>query len=200
MSGTIALTTATDSGNRMIDVRTTKVLGALLVAMTVGALLLMAMESEPPRSSNNTLASIRSGAAVGLGNVSHPWRRIVVHSSTGGKDTLPGRCHFVVSAKPDAGGVWIRSTACWKRQVPGHHVYVKGHDFNADSIGVCLIGDFSNRSPDSGQFEALLTVIHSLQRRCGIKADSIYLSSELSSKPQPGRAFPVGEFNSRLGR
>ena len=197
MSNTIALTGT--SGNRMIDARTTKVLGALLVAMTVGALLLMAMEFEPPRPSSNALASIRNSAAVGLGDVSRKWRRIILHSSTGGKDTLPQRCHFIISPKPDANGFLVQPTALWKKQIPGHHVYVKGHDFNSDSIGVCLIGDFSKQPPGTEQFEALLVVVSSLQNKCGITSDNIYLSSELKSGARPGLAFPVGEFKSRLG-
>ena len=183
----------------MNDARTTKVLGALLVAMTIGALLLMAMESEPPRPSSNALASIRSSAVVGLGEVSRKWRRIVLHSSPDGKDSLPQRCHFVISAKPDANGLWVRPTALWKKQVPGHHVYVKGHDFNSDSVGICLIGDFSRQGPSAEQFEALLAVVRSLQNKCGITPESIYLSSELKSGSRPGLAFPVGEFKSRLG-
>lgn len=197
MSNTIAI--ASTSGNRMIDARTTKVLGALLVAMTIGALLLMAMESEPPRPSSNALASIRSSAGVDLGNVSRKWRRIVLHASPGGKDTLPQRCHFVVYAKPDANGLWVRPTARWEKQIPGHHVYVKGQDFNSDSIGVCLIGDFSKQGPGTEQFEALLSIVRSLQNKCSIKSDNIYLSSELKSGTRPGLAFPVGEFKSRLG-
>jgi len=186
--------------DRMIDTRTTKVLGALLVAMTVGALLLMAMESQPPRPSNEILASIRSSAAVGGVVASSRWRRIVVNSSLGGADTLPGRSHFVISAKPDATGWQVKPTNLWRQQRAGHHIYVAGRDFNSDSIGVCLIGDFSTNSPGSQQFEALLGLIRSLQLKCGIRAENIYLASELTASAKPGLAFPVGEFNSRLGR
>ena len=50
-----------ESGNRMFDAtRTTRVLGALLVSMTVGALLLMLMESDPPRPSQSDRAAITS--------------------------------------------------------------------------------------------------------------------------------------------
>jgi hypothetical protein len=184
----------------MIDTRTTKVLGALLVAMTLGALLLMAMESQPPRPSSETLASIRSSAAVGGVLLSPRWRRIVVHSSLGGADTLPQRCHFVVYAKPDEKGWQVRPTGLWRRQVAGHHVFVDGREFNSDSIGICLIGDFSTTGPDAGEFEALLGLIRSLQRKCGIRAENIYLASELTTSARPGLAFPVAEFNSRLGR
>lgn len=197
MSNTIAFTK--NSGDRMIDARTTKVLGALLVAMTIGALLLMAMEAEPPRPSNNALASIRSSAAAGLGEVSANWRKIVLHSSPDGKDSLPERCHFVVFAKSDAAGLWVRPTAIWKKQAPGHHVYVEGQDFNSDSIGICLIGDFSRQGPTSEQFEALLALVHSLQTKCDIGYDNIYLSSELQTGDKPGLAFPIGAFKSRLG-
>ncbi len=200
MSATIAI--IKDSKERMIDPRTTKVLGTLLIAMTVGALLLMAMESEPPRPSSSALASIRSSEVANLGVVSNQWRRIVVHSSLGGDDTLPSRCHFVISDKPDSSGNLVHPTARWEQQLRGHHTYVNGYNFNSDSIGICVMGDFSNRSPSQEQFETILAVIRTLQQKCGISAKNIYLNSELKSEGngRPGRAFPVGEFNSRLGR
>ncbi len=197
LSSTIVITNS--SRDRMIDARTTKVLGALLVAMTIGALLLMAMESEPPRPSSDALASIQSSAVVGLGDVSNDWRRIVLHSSLGGSDTLPDRCHFEIFAQPDSAGRWVRPTARWEHQAPGHHVYVEGNDFNADSIGICLIGDFSKQGPTAEQFEALLALVRSLQTKCNIKSENVYLSSELQPGTRPGLAFPVGEFKSRLG-
>lgn len=189
------------AGNWMIDARTTKVLGALLFAMTAGALVLMALESEPPRPDRDHLA-IASGTTLDRQDwtVTHPWKRIVIHASTGGRDSLPGRCHFVIDATPlKPHGSIIRPTDLWQRQVPGHHVYVPGHDFNADSIGICLMGDFSRQSPPEAQFEALVGLVRKLQGTCGISADSVYLHSELNpDRPSPGQAFPVGTFNDRL--
>lgn len=193
--------TKTLAGNWMIDARTTKVLGALLVSMTAGALLLMALESEPPRPDRDELA-IATGANLDRQDwtITHPWKRIVIHASRGGRDSLPGRCHFVIDAAPLQPNTGIiRPTDLWQRQVPGHHVYVPGHDFNADSVGICLMGDFSRQSPPDVQFHALVALVRKLQRTCHIPADSVYLHSELNpDKPSPGPAFPVGSFNDRL--
>ena len=192
-------------GEKVISVRTTKVLGALLGAMTIGALLLMVMESDPPRPNRGDLASARHKTLTQQWAITHPhpcrWRRIVVHSSAGGPDTLPRRCHFVVDAAADSKGQWIRPTELWKQQSAGYHVYVPGHDFNADSIGICIMGDFSTRSPDPDQLETLITLVCELQKQCRIGADSVYLQSELNPQKQlPGKAFPVGLFNARLYR
>ena len=185
----------------MISVRTTKVLGALLGAMTVGALVLMVMESAPPRPNRGDLASAHQKVLPQRWVITHPWRRIVVHSSTGGEDTLPRRCHFVVEADPNSKEQWIRPTELWEKQTPGYHVYVPGHDFNADSIGICIMGDFSSRSPERDQFEAVITLVRELQKQCRIGADSVYLQSELNPEKQlPGKAFPVGLFNAQLYR
>ena len=100
-------------GEKVISVRTTKVLGALLGAMTIGALLLMVMESDPPRPNRGDLASARHKTVTQRWAITRPWRRIVVHSSTGGADTLPRRCHFVVDAAADTKGQWIRPTELW---------------------------------------------------------------------------------------
>jgi N-acetylmuramoyl-L-alanine amidase-like protein len=185
-------------GNLMIDARTTKVLGALLASMTIGALLLMAMESEPPRPSGNNMASVTGAVLAPSWSAGRPWRRIVVHSSDG-NDTMPRRCHFIIHS--NAGGNRIQQTELWKKQDAGHHIYVPGHDFNSDSIGVCIMGEFSTQPPSRQQFEALISLVNELQQKNKIPADSVYLQSELNpDRHLPGKAFPVGRFNARLYR
>ncbi|MCD4825878.1 MAG: peptidoglycan recognition protein family protein [Phycisphaerae bacterium] len=185
----------------MIDSRTTKVLGALLVSMTIGSLLLMALESEPPRPSQNSMASIRSAVLPASFSASRPWRRVVVHSSADPRDQLPQRCHFIVRQTADASGRRVLPTKLWSQQEAGQHVYVPGHDFNADSIGICIIGDFSTRAPSRKQMETLISLVNELQRKLDIPADSVYLQSELNpDRNLPGKAFPVGEFNASLHR
>jgi N-acetyl-anhydromuramyl-L-alanine amidase AmpD len=183
----------------MVDARTKKVLAVLLVSMTVGALLLMAMESEPPRADRDSLAMASGGRLQPNWTISHPWKRIVVHASTGGADTLPRRCHFVVTGQPMSNGRSVRPTNLWKQQTPGYHIYVPGHDFNADSIGICLMGDFSTTPPTPQQFQALVNLIRQLQKKSHIPNDNVYLHSELvPEKDLPGKAFPLGAFKDAL--
>ena len=74
-------------------------------------------------------------------------------------------------------------------------------DFNADSVGVCLAGDFSRRPPSPEQFELLVLLVLAVQLACNIPADHVYLHSDLDKRTDsPGRAFPVRQFAARLLR
>ncbi|MBN1943847.1 MAG: N-acetylmuramoyl-L-alanine amidase [Phycisphaerae bacterium] len=199
MAGTVVV--STDEGERMFTARTGKVLGSLLAAMTIGALLLMLMESDPPRPSESDLAGVRAVVLDETQPLASIWRRIVVHASDGGKDTLPSRCHFIVRATPDANGEWVAPTSLWRQQTPGQHIYVPDKDYNAESIGVCLMGEFDVVPPSRGQFQALLRLVRELQRSCNIPAENVYLRRQLHDQPPlPGNAFPVGTFDRGLLR
>jgi len=175
--------------------RTTRVLGALLVSMTLGALLLMLMESDPPRPSQSDRASIAGSVLGQHASVSRKWRRIIVHSATDSNSNLPKRCHFVIAPETSPTGLGIRSTELWKRQKPGYHAL----DYNSDSIGICLIGDFSKRQLSQGQFDALISLVRDLQKTCRIDGDSVYLYSQLDASSRlPGKNFPVADFDAAL--
>lgn len=199
MSSTVTLSVC--EGERMFSARTGKVLGSLLAAMTIGSLLLMLMESEPPRVSPDDLAGARGILFHAPERLSTAWRRIVVHASPGGGDSLPSRCHFIVRSAPDAQGRWVEPTDLWRLQAAGHHIYVPDKNYNADSIGVCVMGDFSSAPPSRGQFQALLRLARELQRSCSISAESVFLRRQLHGQPAlPGNAFPVGTFDRGLLR
>lgn len=191
----------TDEGERMFSARTGKVLGSLLVAMTIGALLLMLMESDPPRPRQSDLAGVHAAVLDETQELSTIWRRIVIHASQGGRDTLPSRCHFLVRATPDAEGRWVSPTSLWRQQTPGQHIYVPEKDFNANSIGVCLEGKFNEVPPTRGQLQALIRLVRELQRSCSIPAECVFLRRQLHDQPPlPGNAFPVGTFDRSLLR
>lgn len=200
MAGSTAIAT-TDEIERMFTPRTGKVLATLVAAMTLGALLLMLMESDPPRPSENDLAVVRATMLEETRALSPIWRRIVIHSSEGGQDPLPNLCHFIVRSSPDAEGRWITPTSLWRQQTPGRHIYVPGMDYNADSIGICLMGNFDVVPPSRGQLQALLHLVRQLQSACSISAENVYLRRQLHDQPPlPGNAFPVGTFERGLLR
>jgi hypothetical protein len=190
-----------ESGNEMFDAtRTTRVLGVLLVSMTFGALLLMLMESDPPRPTQSDRASITGSVLNQHAGVSRKWRRIIVHSATGMNNNLPMRCHFVIDPKASSMGLGIRSTKLWGQQVPGYHALIAPQrDYNSDSIGICLIGDFSKSQLPQGQFDALVSLVRELQKTCKIDGDSVYLYSQLDAQSRlPGKNFPVADFDAAL--
>jgi hypothetical protein len=185
----------------LIDARTSRVLVALVASMTIGAVVLMSLESGTTNRENRELAGIRAGVRDTIlpEKNNSGWSRIVIHSSTD-TNLLPSRCHFIVSPKPYPDGMRVRATRHWKNQDRTGHIHVTGHDY-ADSIGICLIGDYSRRSPETQQFEALVVLVQELQRTCRVDADNVYLRSDLDpGSSLPGRAFPVNLFNSRLIR
>jgi len=170
--------------------------------MTIGAFALMALETAPVRAPVQDLAAIATTDApceqivrrtdVPLQPIK--WRNLIVHGSAAGPPDIAKRCHFIV----DADGL-ITPTALWQRQQSGHHVYVPGRDFNADSVGVCLIGDFSRRSPPANQLAALVDLTRTLQHMFRIPDDRVYLHRELDRNSRsPGAAFPAGLFNRSL--
>jgi len=187
----------------MFGSRTIRTLTALLISMTLGAMALMVLETAPVRPHAEQLAAVGPPPGV-IERLIHDtavpiqpvkWRNMIVHGSDGAPG-LPERCHFVIG--PGAGA---KCTELWRRQLPGYHVYVPGRDFNADSIGICLVGDFSSSPPSQGQFDRLVQLTRALQRTLRLSADHIYLHSELDARSHsPGDAFPARAFNSSLLR
>ena len=186
--------------------RTIRTLTALLVAMTVGSLMLIWMETEPIRPPAASLAAVSVPDAAHEAAVFDTdvqlqrlkWRNVVVHSSEGEPGNIAERCHFLVELD-SSGRAGVTATALWKRQAEGNHIYVPRHDFEAISVGICIIGDFAVRSPASAQYEALVALVKALQGECGITSDHVYLHSDLvPDSNSPGRAFPVRDFSRRL--
>jgi hypothetical protein len=181
--------------------RTIKVLAALVVAMTIGAFALLAMDTDPIRPGAIHLAALaerNSGAAAIVGSTEVPlqgmkWRNIVIMSSTAGRGIERG-CHFVVRRD---GRHLVQATDLWKQQLDGRHTPVR--QYNADSIGICVEGDFDVNQPSPEQFEALCGLIRVLQHNFRIYPDQIFLHSDLvSGSRSPGEAFPARPLAARL--
>jgi len=192
----------------MVGSRTIKVLAALVAAMTVGAFALIVMleSGGPVRPGDEDLAALRDhpeGVSESVFRTAVPpqplkWRNIVIHS-TGAEGNIASRCHFVIHDRGSNLEQCIQSTALWKRQAEGNHVFVAGFDYNANSIGVCLAGDFASTAPSARQFEALVALVNGLQRMFNVPRDRVYLLSDLNPNSQsPGQAFPAERLNARL--
>jgi len=183
--------------------RTVKTLTALLVAMTLGALALMVLETEPVRPTAEPLTVFRpppAGAARVIHDTRVPlqaiqWRYMVVHASLLPSGEAAKKCHFLVEA--DGEDAWkVTATDHWLDQRAGGHI---GGFWQDSSIGICLIGDFSRRRPAPGQFASLIDLVNALQKECRISADRVYLHSDLVARSSlPGAAFPAAEFSDQL--
>lgn len=189
--------------------RTVRVLTALFVTMTLGALVLMMLETGPIRGGSPAVWSVPTPAQADPVDQAirfdtevpvQPamWRNVVVHAS--GFDADASRqCHFLVAADGT-----VRNTILWKRQMIGRHTFGIGRDWNADSIGIFVEGDFSTDPPPAEQFRSLLRLVRSLQEYLGprqLPADHVYLSRDVDPQTRsPGDAFPAAEFDRLLLR
>lgn len=187
--------------------RTVKTLAALVATMTVGAFVLRLLETAPIESPvARNLAAIETSSAspreivldTAIPIQSIKWSNIVIHRSAEDGD-LAERCHFVVGS--DGEIRLLRSTDLWKRQANGLHTYAIGRNYNADTIGICLIGDFARSGPSQQQFRRLMELVQTLQSMCNISADHVYLYRDLDARSDsPGAAFPVDVFSRYLLR
>jgi hypothetical protein len=167
--------------------RTIKTLTALLVAMTIGSFALMLLDTDPIRATNQKavvsypnepVAKLIAGTRIPIRNT---WRNIVIHSSANESADFNQKCHFVVEL--DASGApTVTATELWDRQLDGNHVFVAGGDWNSDSIGIVMAGDFSRNKPTKAQAEALRKLIAVLQEKLNIRNDHVYAHSQLDSR------------------
>jgi hypothetical protein len=192
----------------MAGSRTMKTLGALVVAMTVGSIALILMETAPIRPPVTDLSAVARATdelAQAVWRTDEPikvakWRHLVVHTSAEPLDA-DFDCHFVVDPSPRPDGGHVRATTLWNRQLPGNHIFATGYNWNADSIAVLLVGDFSKASPSAQQLQALVDLVRSLQQTCAIPADRVYLARDIDPRcSSPGAAFPAQQFNDSLVR
>ena len=185
--------------------RTVKTLTALFVSMTFGALALMVMETPPISVTAQPLAVLSpppagaaevvydTAAAISRGK----WTYVVVHSAADRSSPVAQGCHFIVDR--DNTGAWrVIATENWRKQRDGQHI--AGY-WQPQSVGVCIIGDFSAQKPDKGQFDCLVELVNALQEVCRIPADKVYLMSDLDARStSPGQFFPAARFSARLLR
>ena len=178
--------------------------------MTGGALTLMVLvmrtaDLPMPFGPLTAAGAPREGAGKAVFELEVPlqaikWRNVVVHSSRRRPGSISARYHFVIERGPE-GKVRATTTEFWRRQVEAHHVYVPSRDWNADSIGICVKGDFSTSPPSPEQMNALIELVHTLQETCNISADHVYLCNDIDRRcDSPGAAFPARAFTDRLWR
>jgi hypothetical protein len=148
------------------------------------------------------------------GGIDHSrWNVIVVHHSANTSDTPQSMdnyhrrvrkwanglgYHFVVGngVKTVDGKVYVGPR--WKRQITGAHcksssgryfgIWRKSNYFNSHGIGICLIGDFEQRSPTPKQLESLARLTRFLCSRARINPAHIYGHGDITHKTLcPGR-------------
>jgi len=175
--------------------RVAKVLAALLVSMTVGAVVLMAMGNNPPSKGPFSLASyfrldpIEKAIHSEAAQSPERWNRIEVYYS-GTKagnieqltslSGLPGsediNCHFVICNGLGGGDGQIQPTEKWQNQwsiTPGRTWYGSSR-----TIRICVIANGRTCPPTDCQIKRIEQLVEGLHRRFVISTESIYYPSD----------------------
>jgi len=189
----------------MLQSRTVRTLTILFVAMTVGSLLLMWMETAPIDELPMTLMAVSRSTVSHYDAIFHThvpvrqakWQHIVIRTAADSNDDAAGACHFVVSPASEAGRS-VSTTDLWKRQADGYHTFAPEHNWNADSIGVCFVGEFSDGVLDAGQFDELMSLLQALQHYFRVQPERVYLHSEIDDRTEAPSGLFVRTFSRRL--
>ena len=168
--------------------RVAKVLAALLVSMTVGAIVLMALGDNSPSAGLFSLSmhipvekAIRSSAYQSPGR----WDRIEIYYSgtkagnidqlaslSGFADVKDINCHFVICNGLGGHDGQIQTTEKWQRQwsiIPGRGWYGSGQ-----TIRICVIANGKTVLPTDSQRQKTQVLVEGLRRTFDIQAESIY--------------------------
>jgi N-acetylmuramoyl-L-alanine amidase len=142
------------------------------------------------------------------------WQAIVIHhsgSAFGSPSTIEAQhkamnldglgYHFLVGNGSGLEDGEVHVGYRWLDQVSGAHVAGKNGDwYNRNSIGICLIGDFSRQPPTERQMWRLSQLVSALADELKIPSDHIYLHSDVAAANDPGAFFPEAAFRAQLAR
>ena len=175
--------------------RVAKVLAALLISMTTGAIVLMVLANDPPSAGPFCLSSyyhldpVEKAISSQAPQSPARWNRVeVYYSGTKGGNieqlaALSGlsspediNCHFVICNSFGGGDGQIQSTEKWQRQwstIPGRTWYG-----TSQTIRICVIADSKNICPTDLQLKRVQSLVETLSRKFDISRDSIYYPSD----------------------
>ncbi len=171
--------------------RVAKVLAALLVSMTAGAIVLMALGNNPPSAGAFCLSSyyhlnpIEKTITPQAAQYPARWSSIEIYysgtkagnieqlaSMTGLANREDLNCHFVVCNGLGGSDGQIQSTEKWRRQwsiIPGKTWYGSGQ-----TIRICVIADSKNARLTDCQVKRIGELLEGLCRKFDIQTESIY--------------------------
>lgn len=167
--------------------RVIRVLAALLMSMTMGAIVLMTLGNNPPSAGPFSLSSyfrVEKAILSAARQLPDRWSRIEIYFSgtkAGNMEQLASlsglpspedlNCHFVVCNGLGGGDGQIQTTEKWQRQwsiVPGRNWHG-----GARTIRVCIIGDGKAACPTGCQVRGVHALVEGLCRKFSIEAQSV---------------------------
>lgn len=138
-----------------------------------------------------------SATATGNADIFDRWHREGNHWDGVGYD-------FVIGNGSDSADGCVEVTFRWTQQRTGAHCGgTPGNWANEEAVGICLVGDFSQRGPTPAQMRALTKLVRFLQQRYGIPTSRVYGHGDTPGSRVtecPGRAFPMTRLKAALER
>ena len=95
--------------------------------------------------------------------------------------------HFVIGNGTSTGDGALETTFRWAEQRDGAHA--KGWD--AQSIGICLVGNFEEARPSPAQMRTLVLLVRHLRARYGIPGERVMAHSAVNATKCPGARFSM---------
>jgi LysM repeat protein len=143
------------------------------------------------------------------------WKNIVIHHSATKEGSGKGMdryhreerhmenglaYHFVIGNGHGMRDGEIYIGRRWTDQLDGGHLAIPA--LNANSIGICLVGDFSKSRPTPKQLDALEALCRTLMRKTRVTRENVTTHRLIHPKHTqcPGQYFPAVTFAKRLAQ
>ncbi|MEM1354042.1 MAG: peptidoglycan recognition family protein [Planctomycetota bacterium] len=205
----------------MPDKRTIRVLGALVVGMTIVSSILLALEPDPThRGSMISLSAVdfqQEDVAEKLWKTRevYPWQYIVIHDSFGiagserdlneawdaeyarqGLDRKGHGYHFVVNdGLSPLGDGEIQITPRWQDQRVGGFIDAEGADnWNRIAVGICVMGDAGSAPFSTAQGDSLTELVKELQGKLDIPRENVIIQVGSATSQGPATYFNYAQF------
>ena len=209
---------------RVPDIRTIRVLFALIVGMTTLSAILMLLDPGPVhRGPSLALSALEADdpatieeALFSTNKPLQDWRYIIIHDSRGQQGSLEdlerswnayyieqgvaprgAGYHFVIDDPTSGQDGKVEVCQRWQEQYPGAYIDTEGDDhWNRIAIGVCIMGDADTRPFSGGQAESLARLTRALQVKFNIPRENVIVQVGGSASPAP--YFLESDFRRRL--
>lgn len=209
---------------RVPDKRTIRVLGALVVGMTIVSSILLALEPDPThRGSMISLSALdfqQEEVVEKLWKTRevYPWQYIIIHDSfgiSGSEQNLNNAWdaeyarqglaksghgyHFVINDDQGLKDGAIQITPRWQDQRVGGFIDAEGADnWNRIAIGVCMMGDAGSSPFTTAQTDSLVELVKELQTKLNIPRENVIVQVGSASGQGPATYFNYAEFRRRI--
>lgn len=207
---------------RLFDQRTIRVLGSLVVGMTLVSGILLALEpGETYRANPWSLSVLEMSSDSAreeiLGVQDRQWDYIIIHDSRGIRggereldreynrdyirNDLKARgagYHFVINDEMGQSDGAVQIAKRWKNQQPGDYITGERSDkWNREAIGVCIMGDADNKPFSDDRIESTVELVRMLQEAYDIPRENVIIHTGRSANSS-AQFFPFVEFRSQI--